>query len=453
MNTSLLETVKKLLSNTKETPSSRTETPFTGLGKGTGGVVPSTDGDKEKSKKGGFFSSLFDLKNLTFITSITGSIGTILKLLGRFGLPAALLGIISLLKDPRMLDFSKKLDEFSSKFAGFWDNTLEPIVTKVWDLFKDGIFGTLNWVVDTLEEFVEDWKSPDKSKAIMNLLGNIGNGLWKLLDGMIAGVADLIDTTFGTNLKQGYSDFTKYADSIISDVKNAVLGFWDKVLNVFKELSEFVKNPMDFIKAAYKGTTVEEVRRVDNEEKEAKAKSSEMQAQLDKAVEENKLKQTPKEGGFFSNISSVFTKIAGGDKDLKTFIEENNGNQNLAVMNYRSYLTNVKKLSSDLVDKKITEEMNLLNTNTDQSNVSRVIQQNPTTPIQKVADLASASRVYTVEKEAQSSNAKSTPAVIAPVTTQSSSSTVNNNIAIGGLSSARNTSQNASLLVTSNKFN
>lgn len=449
-----------------------------------------------KSDNSGEPSFMSKLGDVGMISGLLSVIGKVFKAIAKFGLLAGFIGILQLMKDPRMLELSKKMEEFSTRFSGFYDEFLAPILSSLWEFVKDGIFGTLNLLMDTLTPIMEGFKNGDilgglweGLKVLLSGLWDglkyLGKGVWKHLepiynsvtDGIVEFISEIgvyvkekmnsgidsilkfVGDMFNIDLsKFSIDSVTKTISESFDSIKEVFSNFWDSMKNMIDSVMGFIKNPIDYIKAVYKGTTVEEVRRVETVEKEAKIKAENTQKQLDERAKQNFkiVEQKQEERGFFANIGSVYNKLSGGDRDLKSFVEESNGNMKLAERQYVSYLMNIKKLSRSDAEKQLqSESINLQKVDT-KTPVSRNISQDTKSVVNKVAGLAQTTQEYNTQKEKRQAELVSSanPAGVGlNVQNTSSMVNVNNNVAFSGLSSANNPSRQSSLLSNSNKFN
>ena len=453
----------------------------------------STNNIKDEKESSSWFSKM---KEMSVIGGLLSTIGKVFKAIMKFGLLAGFIGILQLMKDPRMLELSKKIEEFTTKFSGFYDEFLAPIVTSLWEFVKDGIFGTLNILMDTFTPIMEGFKNGDilgglwdGLKVLLSGLWDglkyLGEGVWKHMEPIYNSVADgIVDFVgdvwvyvkdklnssidyilkfFGDMFNIDLSKFsidsvTKTISESFDSIKQVFSNFWDSMKNMIDSVMGFIKNPIDYIKAIYKGTTVEEVRRVDTAEKEAKIKAENAQKQLDERAKQNLkiVEQKQEEKGFFANIGSVYNKLSGGDRDLKSFVEESNGNMKLAERQYVSYLMNIKKLSRTEAEKQFQSEQIKLQKVDTKTSVSRNISQDTKSVVNKVAGLAQTTQEYNTQKEKRQAELVSSAnpgGVGLNVQNTSSMVNVNNNVAFSGLSSANNPSRQSSLLSNSNKFN
>lgn len=425
----------------------------------------------DSSGKPSFMSKLGDVGMISGLLSVMGKV---FKAIAKFGLLAGFIGILQLMKDPRMLELSKKIEEFTTKFSGFYDEFLSPILSSLWDLVKDGIFGSLNLIIDTITPIIDGFKNGDIfgglweglkafSKGIWDGFANIMNRFGVDINGLfqsgIDSVMKFMNGLFEIDLsKFSIDSVTKTISESFDSIKEVFSNFWDSMKNMIDSVMSFIKNPIDYIKAIYKGTTVEEVRRVDTVEKEAKIKAENTQKQLDERAKQNLkiVEQKQEEKGFFANIGSVYNKLSGGDRDLKSFVEESNGNMKLAERQYVSYLMNIKKLSRTEAEKQFQSEQIKLQKVDTKTSVSRNISQDTKSVVNKVAGLAQTTQEYNTQKEKRQAELVSSTnpgGVGLNVQNTSSMVNVNNNVAFSGLSSANNPSRQSSLLSNSNKFN
>lgn len=453
----------------------------------------STNNTKEEKESSSWFSKM---KEMSVIGGLLSTIGKVFKAIMKFGLLAGFIGILQLMKDPRMLELSKKIEEFTTKFSGFYDEFLAPIVSSLWEFVKDGIFGTLNLLMDTFTPIMEGIKNGDILGGLWEGLKVLLSGLWdglkylgesvwkhmepiynSVADGIVDFVSDVwvyvkdklnssidyilkfFSDMFNVDLsKFSIDSVTKTISESFDSIKEVFSNFWDSMKNMIDSVMSFIKNPIDYIKAIYKGTTIEEVRRVDTVEKEAKIKAENTQKQLDERTKQNLkiVEQKQEERGFFANIGSVYNKLSGGDRDLKSFVEESNGNMKLAERQYVSYLMNIKKLSRTEAEKQFQSEQIKLQKVDTKTSVSRNISQDTKSVVNKVAGLAQTTQEYNTQKEKRQAELVSSTnpgGVGLNVQNTSSMVNVNNNVAFSGLSSANNPSRQSSLLSNSNKFN